>query len=166
MIRQSKILEIPDILRITNACANTMTSQGILQWNAHYPNRETFLRDLERKELFVCEEDTGIVGVVVVSEFKDVEYESVEWLTPDGGNVYIHRLAVHPEYQGLGYARKLMDFAETMAREKDAISVRLDTFSQNKRNQRFYEQRGYVRLGDIFFPMQSPHPFHCYELIL
>ncbi|MGM0391936.1 MAG: GNAT family N-acetyltransferase, partial [Bacteroidota bacterium] len=30
----------------------------------------------------------------------------------------------------------------------------------------FYESRGYQKLGDIYFPKQSEHPFHCYELIL
>ena len=166
MIRLSKILEIPDILNITKACASTMAARGILQWNDHYPDRDTFLRDLERNELFVCEVRSRIVGVVVVSEQKDKEYEAVTWIAPDGRNSYIHRLAVHPEYQGMGHARQLMDFAESMSRDRGAVSVRLDTFSRNKRNQKFYEQRGYKRLEDIYFPMQSPYPFHCYELIL
>ena len=80
--------------------------------------------------------------------------------------MYIHRLAVHPEYQGKGFAQKMMDYAEDYARKENYISVRLDTFSQNHRNQRFYEARGYQKLGDIYFPKQSVHPFHCYELIL
>ena len=81
-------------------------------------------------------------------------------------NYYIHRLAVHPKHQGKGFAQRLMDFGENFARENNGLSVRLDTFSQNKRNQKFYEQRGYAKLGDIFFPNQSEHPFHCYELVL
>jgi len=59
-----------------------------------------------------------------------------------------------------------MHWAETYAKDKGYQSVRLDTFSQNKRNQKFYETRGYQKLGDIFFPKQSEHPFHCYELLL
>jgi len=59
-----------------------------------------------------------------------------------------------------------MAFAETYARNKNFAAVRLDTFSQNKRNQRFYEIRGYTKLTDIYFPKQSEHPFHCYELVL
>jgi ribosomal protein S18 acetylase RimI-like enzyme len=75
-------------------------------------------------------------------------------------------LAVSPAFQKKGYARKLMDFAESFAKQNAAVSVRLDTFSQNKRNQRFYENRGYQRLGNIYFPKQSQHPFYCYELVL
>ena len=59
-----------------------------------------------------------------------------------------------------------MNFAENHARKHNFESVRLDTFSKNKRNQKFYESRGYKRLGDIYFPKQSEAPFHCYELVL
>jgi ribosomal protein S18 acetylase RimI-like enzyme len=166
MIRQAKIFEIPDILRITKACAAHMAGFGIYQWNEQYPGQMVFENDLARHELFVLEKDALIIGCIVVSSLKDPEYKSVSWLTPDTGNLYIHRLAVHPDYQGKGYARQLMDFAEDMARTRGAISVRLDTFSRNKRNQKLYEQRGYHRLDDIYFPLQSNHPFHCYELLI
>ena len=55
-----------------------------------------------------------------------------------------------------------MDFAEDFARHQKAVSVRLDTFSQNNRNQKFYEARGYTKLGDVYFPRQAEFPFHCY----
>ncbi|NJX17164.1 GNAT family N-acetyltransferase, partial [Tamlana crocina] len=67
---------------------------------------------------------------------------------------------------GSGNGRKLMDFAEAFAKEHGYVSVRLDTFSKNERNQRFYEARGYKRLGNIYFPKQSEHPFYCYEKVL
>jgi ribosomal protein S18 acetylase RimI-like enzyme len=96
----------------------------------------------------------------------DPEYREVRWLTANSNNRYIHRLAVHPEFQGKGHARQLMLFAETMAKKAGVVSIRLDTFSQNQKNQRFYLQRGYKKLGDIYFPLQSKQPFHCYELVL
>lgn len=166
MIRRAKILEIPDILSITKACDTHMRARGIMQWNENYPNKLSFEEDIARHELYVLDELDKLVGLIAISAKKDAEYDLVEWLTPDGGNLYIHRLAVHPEYQGRGYARRLMDFAESKARDSGATSIRLDTFSRNSRNQKFYEQRGYQRLGDIFLPAQSPYPFHCYELVL
>jgi len=96
----------------------------------------------------------------------DEEYKAIDWLSPNENNIYIHRLSVVPEEQGKGYAQDLMDFAEDYARKNNFLSVRLDTYSQNKRNQKFYEKRGYQRLDDIFYPKQSEHPFHCYELLL
>ena len=96
----------------------------------------------------------------------DDEYAPIKWLTPNKNNIYIHRLAINPNYQGKGYAQQLMDYAEKWTKENNFSSVRLDTFSQNPRNQKFYELRGYKRLGNIYFPKQSEHPFYCYELIV
>ena len=166
MIRRAKISEIPDILTITQACAKKMQENGIFQWNEHYPSKEAFQKDIDRGELFVMEEKNTVQGTIVISTVMDEEYKPIQWLTPNGNSVYIHRLSVHPNLPGKGLAQQMMDFAENHAREHGFVSVRLDTFSQNKRNQRFYEQRGYQKLGDIYFPKQSMHPFHCYELVL
>ena len=151
---------------MTKACAKAMIANGIYQWNEHYPNKKAFKKDIERGELFVLELENEIVGSIVISSLMDEEYAPIKWLTDNNNNVYIHRLAVHPSLQGNGLAQKLMDFAETYAIENNYTSIRLDTFSQNKRNQKFYELRGYKKLGDIFFPKQSKYPFHCYELVL
>jgi len=166
MIASAKISQIPEILIMTDACRISMEANSIYQWTTEYPSKQAFENDIKRHELFVLQFHNEIVGCIVVSLFMDEEYKSVDWLTQNTKNYYIHRLAVHPNFQGKGFAQRLMDFGENFARENNALSVRLDTFSQNKRNQKFYEQRGYIKLGDIFFPKQSNHPFHCYELIL
>ena len=151
---------------ITRACAKAMIAKGIYQWNEHYPSISAFNNDLKRKELYTLEVDSHVVGCVVISTLIDQEYLPIKWLTPNKNNIYIHRLAIHPNLQGKGYAQQLMDFAEQFAIDNNYSSIRLDTFSQNKRNQKFYELRGYKRLGDIYFPKQSEFPFHCYELVL
>ncbi|MEE9362377.1 MAG: GNAT family N-acetyltransferase [Cellulophaga sp.] len=166
MIRLAKIVDIADILTITKACASFMIEKSIYQWNDTYPSKSTFNLDVNRNELYVLLEESQIVGCVTISTIMDAEYIPIKWLTPNENNIYIHRLAVHPKYQGRGFAKKLMDFAEKYAKNNDFSSIRLDTFSQNKRNQKIYETRGYRKLGNIYFPKQSTHSFHCYELVL
>ncbi|MDD7886093.1 GNAT family N-acetyltransferase [Flavivirga sp. 57AJ16] len=166
MIRKGNLSDIGRIMEITKSCAVTMIEKNIYQWNEHYPNKEAFLKDVERDELYVLEIENTIIGCMTISTLMDEEYIPISWLTKNTNHIYIHRLAVHPTYQGKGYAQELMTFAETFATKNHYISVRLDTFSQNHGNQKFYEQRGYKRLGNIYFPKQSKHPFYCYELIL
>ena len=166
MIRLAKKEEIPQILVLTAACGQEMITRGIYQWNAEYPSKEAFLEDVKRKELYVLYKDDLLVGCITISTLKDEVYQPVKWLTKDTDHYYIHRLAVHPQFQGQGLARSLMDFAEGLAKVNNISSIRLDTFSQNPRNQKFYEARGYVRLGNVYFPKQSDHPFYCYELVL
>ncbi|SHI65257.1 N-acetylglutamate synthase, GNAT family [Arenibacter nanhaiticus] len=166
MIRRAKKHEITDILGITNSCAEDMIKKGIFQWNKNYPSREAFERDLDRNELYVLEKNEIIIGCIVISDFMDKEYIPIHWDTPNTKNMYIHRLAVHPDHQGKGYASLLMDFAEDLAKTHNFLSIRLDTLSKNKRNISFYTARGYQQKEDIYFPHKSEFPFHCYELVL
>lgn len=166
MIRKATTTDIEAILELTKACANHMISNGIFQWNEHYPNQATFENDVKRGELFVIEKNGLIVGCIVISTIMDAEYIPIKWMTANTNNVYIHRLAVHPNQQGKGIARQLMDYAEELSKQNNFTSVRLDTFSLNLRNQKFYESRGYRQLGTIYFPQKSKHPFYCYEYIL
>ena len=166
MIRTAQLKDLTSIKSLTEACALKMQENGIFQWNEHYPSLEKLGTDVEQNELFVLENGEGLQGIVVLTPKMDEEYIPIEWLTPNGNNLYVHRLATNPQQWGSGNGQKLMDFAEDFARRNGYVSVRLDTFSQNQRNQEFYEARGYKRLGNIYFPKQSEHPFYCYEKIL
>lgn len=166
MIKIASHKDIPRILEITQACANHMIFQGIYQWNSHYPNKAAFENDLLNNELYVILCENSLIGCVVITSKMSIYYNTVEWLDPHNNAIYVHRLAVHPNFQGKGFAQKLMDFAENYAKVHQFHSVRLDTFSKNARNQKFYELRGYQKLGDIYFPKQSEFPFYCYELLL
>ena len=165
-IRQAYQDDLLKAKKLTEACAVGMQQLGIFRWNEYYPSLEKLQQDIDQKELYVLEENYQILGIIVLSEIMDEEYINVSWLTPSEKNLYIHRLATHPKSWGKGYDQKLMDFAEEFARKLDFNSIRLDTFSLNKRNQKFYEARGYQKLEDIYFPKQSAAPFHCYEFVL
>lgn len=165
MIRKALLSDLDSIYKLVQSCAKAMIANGIYQWNEHYPTKERFQKDVELQELYVFEEENSIKGIIVLTDFMDEEYIPIAWLTNNENNLYIHRVAVHPDYWGKGYAQRLMDFAEDFAKNNVYQSVRLDTFSQNERNQKFYEIRGYQRLGNIYFPKQSEHPFYCYELL-
>ena len=166
MIRRGVHEDLIDILKITKKCAVEMDAMGIYQWNEKYPNRNAFLDDIKNNELFVFTKGAFLVGCIALCSKMDNVYKNVTWLTEDGKNLYIHRLAVDPQFQKKGIGKKLMDYAEDFAKKNDFVSVRLDTFSKNKNNMRFYEHRGYKKLEEVFFPKQSKFPFYCYELII
>jgi len=165
-IELAEINDINDIMKMIHKCANDLISKNIFQWNEKYPSRDIFLSDIEKKNLFILKNNSGIIGCIALSHEKDIEYTDVKWLTKDDKNLYLHRLAVDPKFQKKGIGKLLMDFAEDYARNNKFISVRLDTFSKNERNNRFYKSRKYTKLDDVYFPNQSEFPFHCYEKIL
>ena len=165
-IELAEINDLNDIMKMINNCANDLISKNIFQWNEKYPSRDIFLSDIEKKNLFILKNNSGIIGCIALSHEKDIEYNNVKWLTKDDKNLYVHRLAVDPKFQKKGIGKLLMDFAEDYARDNKFKSVRLDTFSKNERNNRFYKSRKYTKLDDVYFPNQSEFPFHCYEKIL
>lgn len=89
----------------------------------------------------------------------DDEYALIDWGSETKHNLYVHRLAIHPNHQGQGIAKRLLSFTEKYCIEKNYTSIRLDTFSQNERNQKFYELRGYEKMESVYFPEQSERPF-------
>ena len=165
-IEKASNIDLEKMYAITKSCGKQMIENGIFQWNELYPSKEVLQKDIELQQIWKLTDFNNIVGIIVLTEIEDEAYRNVKWLTENNKNLYIHRLAVAPKFQGKGCAQALMNFAEDYAKENNYKSVRLDTFSQNKRNQHFYEQRNYTRLESIYFPSQSAFPFYCYELIL
>ena len=166
MIRKANETDLIDVKKITDACTQNLIDQNIFQWNKDYPNLATFKKDIDEGALHVYVDKGKIVGCIMFSEEKDPLYNTIKWLTSDYQNLYIHRLAVHPRSQKQGFASKMMDFAENFGKQKEMKSIRLDTFSQNPINIKFYRERGYKKLGDVYFSKQSEDPFHCFEKLI
>jgi GNAT superfamily N-acetyltransferase len=167
MISLGQPHEIDNIVALTRACGQHMRDNGIDQWDADYPNRAVIAQDIDTETLFTYRTGNEILGIVVLNETQDVEYAQIPWSTSETDrNIVVHRLAVRPDQQRMGIGRKLMDFAEQWARDNQYDAIRLDTFSQNPRNQRFYLNRGYTDLGAVFLPYMRDFPYFCYELLL
>tara|TARA_B110000914_G_scaffold96675_1_gene84890 strand:- start:90 stop:590 length:501 start_codon:yes stop_codon:yes gene_type:complete len=166
MIRKATINDLDRIIEITKACAAFMISNKIFQWNEHYPNIETFENDVLKGNLYVLEIKNKLIGCLVISNKMDEFYSKVNWLTPNKNNLYLHRLAVDPDYQKKGYAKQLMSFSFEFAKANNIKSIRLDTFSGNPFNNVFYSNLGFEKLGEIYFRKQSDKPFYCFEKVM
>lgn len=156
--------EADELFKIYDDCRKAMQSVGIFQWQNEYPAIETVKQDLEEQTLYGYYENEKCLGAVCISTFQDEEYKEITWEGPYENVVVIHRLAVSPQHQAKGIARMLMDFAEDFAKKKNYSAIRLDSYSQNKRALKFYENRGYQKRGECFFSGRDM-PFYCYELI-
>lgn len=163
-IKLCSVQEAEEIFEIYKSCRKAMQAAGIFQWQDEYPTIDTVKKDLEEKTLYGYYENGKCLGVVCASTFQDEEYKEIKWKSTDENVIVIHRLAVSPEHQSKGIARLLMDFAEEFALKENYSSIRLDSYSQNKRALKFYENRGYQKRGECFFSGRDM-PFYCYELI-
>ena len=162
-IREAVTNDINSVMEIIKSCTIDMISKKIFQWNDKYPNIEIFKNDIINKHLYVLVTENDILGCVSITFEMDDFYKKIDWISNTNKNIYVHRLAIHPKYQGLGYAKRMMSFIENMGVENMCESIRLDTFSMNEKNNNFYSRLGYEKLGQIYFRDQSDMPFNCYE---
>lgn len=157
--------QLPEIMNIIKYCIKDMESQGIFQWGEYYPTKDEFECDINSRTLYSTMVDNSLEGIITLSEFQYPEYQNIDWSDQHGKNLVIYRLAVHPQNQNQGIARKIMDFAELYAVNKGYTSIRLDAYSGNKRVLKFYEKRGYKNKGQVFFDKRDL-PFYCFEKLL
>jgi GNAT superfamily N-acetyltransferase len=155
---------IPRVVRLISAATHTMREEGIYQWDEIYPNEEIITKDVDSRSLYVLEQGDLCIATVSLNQEQDEAYQQVHWL---GGEpvLVVHRLCVDPAYQGNGIASRLMDFAEEHAKQNAYVSIRLDAYTGNPRAVRLYEQRGYRKAGQVYFPRRML-PFFCFEKIL
>ena len=101
------------------------------------------------KGFFVAELNHAIIGLInggVTNEdrIKDEFFKNMDFHTPNGDNIIIFGLDVHPSYQRKGYAKELMmHFIESA--KKDGRKKVLLTCKEHL--VKYYEQFGYINQG-------------------
>lgn len=161
-IEKGKISDLNQLFQIYVNGKTGLEKNGIYQWTNNYPTRSIIESELKKDVLFVLKNGKEIIGAINISDEQEAEYETINWEFDNSKVLVIHRLVIDPKYQGKGYARILMDYAEKFATKNNYSSIRLDAYSQNKRVIEFYKKRKYFIRGNINFP-EREYPFHCME---
>lgn len=156
--------DIVGIINMISECIKSMEAQGIYQCNKIYPNFEVIENDVKNGSGYVIKDNNTCIAYVVINEEQSPEYSRISWSTDVNKVLVIHRLSVHPESQGKGIAKKLINFIEDFAVKYKYTCIRLDAYSGNKVALRLYEKMGYKSLGQVFFPGREL-PFLCYEKV-
>ena len=157
--------DLSSIMGLIKSVIQDMERKNIFQWNENYPTTEVFENDILNNSLYLIRHEDGILGIIVFDENQSPEYSQIDWASKDERVLVIHRLAINPKFQGHGYARKLMDYAEEYARNKGYTAIRLDAYTGNPRTLSFYEKRDYKKTGVFYFPWMEL-PLNCYEKVL
>ncbi len=152
--------ELSSVVSLVQAATAEMEKNGIHQWDEVYPAADHFLQDIRNSSLFALRINGRIAGIVALNEAQSPEYAEINWLEQNNRPLIVHRLCIHPEVQGRGLAKKLMQFTEAYARNNKYNSIRLDAFLNNPRALALYDELGYLRRGIVRF---RKGPFYCFE---
>jgi len=129
-----------------------MRQQGVDQWDERYPSREILLEDIRKGQMLLLTIDGKIASAVVLNEEPNSGFVNGDWKYTNGRIAVVHRLCVHPAFQGRGVGRQTMDFAERYLADRGYGIIRLDALIRNPRAMRLYEDLGYRRAGtEVYF---------------
>ncbi len=170
MIRQANIKDAAEIMECFKAVVAKMQSMGLYNWSEAYPSLEKVTADIENESLFVTLEDGRIVGMMTLDEKQDRQYVHLKWASEGKRILVVHRLAIHPDCQGKGMGKRLMNFAENFALHNKYEAIRLDVYKESPA--RFlYQSMDYQEVGTVYFVPKGQKdmdefPFLCYEKIV
>jgi len=165
-IRPGTHQDIPAIMKIIRAVVPIMRASGNFQWDNIYPNPEAYALDADLHRLWIADVlhngTTRVAGVVALTTEQDPEYVDAGWdITIPA--IVVHRLAVHPDFKGLGLARALMQQAEVVARAQRIAEIRVDTNTKNLAIQKLLPQLGYRYAGEIGLAFRPGLRFACFD---
>ncbi len=164
VIRTAINTDIPTLANLFRLATNAMIARGIGQWNYTYPLESHIRPDVQKGSCFVMEsENRDLVATISLDFMQDAQYRKVGWNTYALRPMVVHRLAVHPGYQGRGYGRQMMLFAEERARQAGVSVIRLDAFSLNPVSLAMYHSLGYRRAAGYCYFHGISFPFYCFD---
>jgi len=161
-IRLANKNDLPSIMQLIGEVVPMMNALGNFQWDSTYPNAEVFENDIALNQLWVAEVNTAIAGVAAITTDQEPEYADIGWDINET-TIVTHRLAVSPQFRGMGIAAALLMHAEAEALNRGINILRIDTNTNNLATQRLFPKLGYVFAGEVGLAFRSDLRFYCYE---
>lgn len=144
------------------------------QWQAGYPNRETYEKDIADGIGYVfCDENDIPVGVAAVTFDGEPLYNVLEagefsgkWQGDEGKYAAIHRFCVDLAATCRGVGSQFMGVIADFCRKNGKNAIRIDTHRHNKAMRRMLQKCGFCETGIIFIPEPNCNERITYEKML
>ncbi len=107
-----------------------------------------------------------IQATFILDQKQDVDYLDVNWQFEGDSIFVLHKVAVHPDFQGNRLGKKMTLAALKKAKAAGGDAFRLDTYSLNPVSVRLYESIGFSKADGYCYFHGHEAPFYCFEMKL
>lgn len=149
--RLARTRDLNDIMDIIRQAQNRMRERHLDQWQDGYPDEAAILQDIARHQghLFLKAPHPAAYAAIVYEP--DPYYAHIEgqWLSDGETYITVHRLAIHNDYLGLGYAHHILQYAERTAAHKGVRWFRIDTHHDNLTMRNLVRDAGFTFCGIV-----------------
>ena len=145
--------------------AETLTRRfGRGRWSSGQTERSVMndLRNPKFLRILTAHLEGQIVGTLRLATKKPWAIDTA-YFTVVQRPLYLTGMAVHPDQQGKGFGRRLLQEAEAMARDWPADAIRLDAFNAKAGAGLFYAKSGFREVARVTYKQD---PLIYFELLL
>ena len=135
---------------ILNAGREFQREQGFIQWPDGYPDEESVREDLRNGLGYVVKAEGVIAAYMYIGFDGDPAYPKIKgaWKY-DEAYAVVHRIAIAPEFRGMGLASITFRLVEDFCRSRGFSLLRIDTDEANKRMQHVLHKNGFIYCGTV-----------------
>lgn len=94
----------------------------------------------------VIERTLNMGGILYLMR-KNNQIIGTSWITSDARRLYLHHMCIHPDFQGQGLGRKLLNRCMEWA-ENTGLQIKLEVNPTNQNAVHLYQSVGFKLLGD------------------
>lgn len=151
-LRRATFTDADRIWEILSQAIQRRKMEGSEQWQDGYPNPAIIKKDIENGWGHILLIDDVLIGYGALIANYEPAYDGIEgkWLTNEAFLV-IHRVAITEKLIGTGIATKFFIEAETVAKEQNIFSIKVDTNFDNAPMLHILNKLGYVYCGEVYF---------------
>ncbi len=147
--------DIPPLHQILMVCAFDLKERfGLSHWMSPIYPLERMLKDADELEVYALTSGATLVGTFTLETTMPssyLKYGNIRWQLSDVSAVYVHKLAILPDRQGQGLGTWCLQAIERLAASQDYRAARLDGVKTHSKLLRFYESRGYQKVGELMY---------------
>ena len=169
-IRKAEMADFDQVMAILKDGRNQLAERGIDQWQGDYPNPDHVKEDIEHGYAYLAKSEDGeTVGTLSIVPAPDTTYDQLDgaWQVETNDYVTIHRVAIHSDHTGRGYASKLYQAVISYFTSgfNDVKSIRVDTHEDNLPMQHLIKKSGFKRVGTLHGVYRPNETSYVYELV-
>ena len=173
-IRTLDVSNTEDSWQIIEACAANLSEQGFNHWTDYYTRETEVVEKMIKKGLlYGYFDDDKLVGIIKISDKAPGYYFKDGIIDEDDGRfqnaLFVGALGVDPKVQGKGISKKLLKFAEDMARNSGKNCIVLDTRLEVKWLVDYYmKKQGYnniIKIDNSYLEEFGESYIYLYKLI-
>lgn len=148
--RLAKKSDVPAVMEVIEQGRARLKGLHVDQWQEGYPNEESIMQDVAKKQGHVFVKGGKIVAYAAIVFEPDPYYANINgnWLS-DNPYVVVHRIAVCDRHAHQGIAKFILASAEKMAQKKAVPSFRIDTHHDNRYMRNLIRQCNFTLCGIV-----------------